>query len=343
MLIEIGDNIMITINPKLEKYIFEELHGVYSPSYLEAVDNLGNDEERNLRYLGTYFPRTFVEAYRIYENLFSKKAVYDKFAELKTINVLTIGSGTGGDLIGLVTLLNQIYQDKFICIHSYDGNVIALKYQEKILNDSYKYMDCHRNRVILYTKTCVFNERNSIKDCLKEENFDEFFHIVQSFKFGNELFNSLVNENVFLDLMYIAADNLIQSGIFVMEDVTIRNIDSRYNPCEMTNQVRKYYKHIIDSDLIYVIPKSCAKWNNFCRNKNCFSQVIFNSENRYAKDISKVTFKVFIMNPLGTEVVSQLGSENCYLLSDRTYCTGENYYYNQDNPPKDPWEFAFKL
>lgn len=68
---------MININPKLEKYIFDVLRGVYSPAYLEASSNLKNDEDDNKRYLGTYFPRTFVESYCIYKQLFSNKDIVE--------------------------------------------------------------------------------------------------------------------------------------------------------------------------------------------------------------------------------------------------------------------------
>lgn len=334
---------MININPKLEKYIFEVLGGVYSPSYLEAVDNLGNDEERNLRYLGTYFPRTFVEAYCIYDNIFSNRAVYEKFASLARINILIIGSGTGGDLVGLLSVLNTKFSNKQIYIYSFDGNKKALSYQRNIVNAFYSYSENNGNIIKGNTYTRVFDKDRTLVKVFEEELGEEFFHIIQSFKFGNELYNSLVNENVFYDLIYIAEEYLDESGIFVMEDVTIKNWDGKYNPCEMTNQVRKYYRKNRNSDLVYVIPKSCAKWNGLCNCKDCFSQVMFGVQYREADEKSKVTFKVFMMKPLGTEVLSYFGNENCYLISDRTYCTDDNYYYNCDNPPKSPCEFAFKL
>lgn len=334
---------MININPKLEEYIFDELGGVYSPSYLEAVDNLGNDEERNLRYLGTYFPRTFVESYYIYTNLFSNALVYKEFNKLENINVLSIGAGTGGDIIGLLTVLSEKFEDKKICIWSYDGNEGALRYQNTLVEHFDDYTDINTNRIELHLEHVVFNKKNRIRKILKEKNFDDWFHIVQSFKFGNELYNSFVNDNIFYDLMYIAEENLNESGIFVMEDVTIKNWDCKYNPCEMTNQVRKYYEKFQDSDLVYIIPKSCAKWNDLCNYEECFSQYKFDVEHRYEKKGSKVTFKVFMMNPLGTEVLSYIGNENCYLISDRTYCTDDSYYYDQDNPPKYPCESAFEL
>ena len=48
----------------IDDYIFGELKAEYSPNYQELnVDyNLNNTESENRKYLGTYFPRSWVES-----------------------------------------------------------------------------------------------------------------------------------------------------------------------------------------------------------------------------------------------------------------------------------------
>jgi len=132
---------MLNINPKLEKYIFDELGAVYQIDPENVSCNLANDREANLNYLGTYFPRSFVESYNIYTNLFSNGCIKRAFLERETINILDIGSGTGGNLIGLLQVLNDTYRDKNIGIYSIDGNDIALEYQRRFIRDLYKFME----------------------------------------------------------------------------------------------------------------------------------------------------------------------------------------------------------
>ncbi len=63
---------MLNINPYLERFIFDELKAQYDPDPIAALHNLDNNEQQSQRYLGTYFPRSFVESYNIFYRLFNR-------------------------------------------------------------------------------------------------------------------------------------------------------------------------------------------------------------------------------------------------------------------------------
>lgn len=86
---------MYNINFPLYKYILEELHATYHEEYFDVQYNLQNDEEKNKKYLGTYFPRSFKESYTIFEDIFTVLIDYG-FFQNDTLNILDFGSGTGG-------------------------------------------------------------------------------------------------------------------------------------------------------------------------------------------------------------------------------------------------------
>lgn len=121
---------MLKINKRLENYIFKDLEAEYCLDPLGVSSNIDNDEEKNKKYLGTYFPRSFVEAYRIYDNIFLNELILNEFNKKYELNILDIGSGTGGNLIGLLNVLVKKLNNKHFKIHSFDGNKIALLYQK---------------------------------------------------------------------------------------------------------------------------------------------------------------------------------------------------------------------
>lgn len=326
---------MMTINLLLEKYIFEELGGIYSPAYLDASLNLENDEEKNKRYLGTYFPRTFVEAYYIYNNIFLNEQIIQVFKDKKEINILIIGSGTGGDLIGLLQVLNNYFIGKKINVYSFDGNKIALRYQRTMIKDLNKFMN-NCNNISVTTYETQFTELKDIKTLLERNSIPKDFDIVQTFKFCNELYNQCTDKNVFKEIVGIAEEYLLENGVLVLEDITNKNSDGKFNSVELTNQVREYFKENSKSVLGYIIPKCCGKWHKICNCNSCFTKLEYNVSHRWADEISKITYKLIVKNPLGEHLSKYLGDEDCYIISNNTYCTNDNYLYNQPYPPKLP-------
>ena len=81
---------MKNINDKLDSYIFETLNVKFSPDYSKATSNLENSEEDNENYLATYFPRSFFESYKIFNNIFSNQLIYNKFDEKENIVIVDI-------------------------------------------------------------------------------------------------------------------------------------------------------------------------------------------------------------------------------------------------------------
>lgn len=93
------------------------------------------DKNDVLNYLGTYFPRSYAEAYCIFTEFFKKNPEYT----FKTnLNVFDLGCGTGGEIIGLIDCISkQIPEIQEITFTAMDGNEHALRLLERIFT-SYK-------------------------------------------------------------------------------------------------------------------------------------------------------------------------------------------------------------
>ena len=92
----------------LDNYIFNDLKAQYSPNHERFDFNLDLSESDILKYLGTYFPRSYGESFCIFDNLFQNKLYNAIFnAHDNVINIVVVGCGTGGDLLGLLTIITK--------------------------------------------------------------------------------------------------------------------------------------------------------------------------------------------------------------------------------------------
>lgn len=339
-----GKKYMQTINNELEKYIFEDLDAEYVLDTDGVKYNLDNDEEKNKKYLGTYFPRTFVESYHIYKQLFENAFVKEYFYNKSAISILAIGSGTGGDLLGLLQVLNECYQDKQIVIYSFDGNENALAIQENLIENFHQFMSCNYNKIRVKTYRVAFTSVKNIADSLEQCHIPAV-DIMQSFKMCNEIYNRENEKNIYYEFIELAEQCLNRNGILVLEDITNRNDDGRYNSVVMSDQLRRYFSENPQSTLKYIIPICCAKWYNRCTWRNCLSIVEYKVSHRWVvNEKTKVTYRVIIKNPLGLDIYNAIGEGDCYQLAPKTYCTKDDYLYNQTEAPsndvKDPYRIS---
>lgn len=260
---------MININKKLYEYI-KKRGAEYKPNYKEAKSNINNDNKKNLIYLGTYFPRSFKEAYEIYKNIFLNKYIFEKFQEKENINILDIGSGTGGNLIGLIQVLNEVFRDKKINIISIDGNDNALLIQKDLIGNICQFID-KKNKINYEYHIIKFQSNSNIKSQLNEKIDENYFDIIQSYKFLNELYNMNNNNAYYKEVLELSELHLKENGLLCLVDIT-NEINIKVNSYEKQYMSKIINKECIDyltnnSDLVYIIPKCCALIYKTCEKK----------------------------------------------------------------------------
>ena len=115
----------------LDDLLFKEMGAKYCPQY-SNMTNIDDDKEKTLNYLGTYFPRSYAESYCVFSAYF--KANNSVYLDKEELSIFDFGSGTGGEIIGLLTVLDeQLPNLKKVRIVALDGNQHALRLYEKVL------------------------------------------------------------------------------------------------------------------------------------------------------------------------------------------------------------------
>lgn len=333
---------MIEINKKFFDYLYEELGAEYhkSPSAVEC--NLKNDMKKNLEYLGTYFQRSFVEAYYIYSNLFDNEDIFEKYNKKSVFKVLDIGSGTGGSLFGLIQVLMERFSGKEIKIISIEGNENAVDLQVKIFQDLNKLIDYNNNMVNGTAHIMTFSNKDELDLKLSKLGIDGTIDIMQSFKVVNEFYriDYETNKGMYSQLLSLGNKWLRKSGILCVVDVTNKINNGEYASIMFNEEVKKYMCSE-EPDLVYIIPKCCAvHYKNCTKGNTCFSKRTFKVHFGYRIDESKINCKVFIKPKLGIRVKKDIINNICKWYNDdlyTCYCKDISDNYNCTKMLKEPY------
>lgn len=274
----------------LEQSIFKKHHAQYAPNHERFDMNLDLSDEELKVYLGTYFPRSYCESFCIFENIFENQK-YRSLATKETINILDIGSGSGGNLFGLLVAINKYAISKQeVNIISIDGHAGALEILSELMEDFTKISNFN-----IKLKT-VNKQLKSITDMhwLENNNFD----LIISSKLGCELIANGWTD-FYAELTDFCLPKLSSTGLYVLLDVTTK-VTSDYNPILMSNQINSVIKNM--KHYKSLIPISCGEFESTCTG-NCFTQRIFYIAHKFKrKDKSKVAYRIIGQ----TDFVNQL-------------------------------------
>lgn len=87
-----------------------------------------------LNYLGMYFPISYAEAYFIMSDFLSTQTAF--FANQKELYIFDFGSGTGGEIFGLLDAIKEsLPHVEKIKVKALDGNQAALQLLEQVLSE----------------------------------------------------------------------------------------------------------------------------------------------------------------------------------------------------------------
>lgn len=288
----------------LDSLIFEELSANYAPDYVRYEYNLDLSKEEVKTYLGTYFPRSYTESFCIFDNLFSNTKYYSIMQQKSEISILDFGCGTGGEIIGLLTILCRYLPNlKNVKILAIDGNHSALRYSAKIVER--------------FKSQCLFPIKYNvgpiaISDCSDVEIMDEIvqstFDFILSFKAICELISKKrITGNAYQYVAEILAPKLTDNGLITLLDVTVKNdIIGTYYPIYMNQGLRTFLNN--SETYKTLIPLPCHKFENSCT-QQCFTQrTFFVTHSRRSNDISKVSYRIMGKNGFIQSIVPEFSN-----------------------------------
>ncbi len=137
--------------PWLDSYIYDRIGASYDPRYKRFAYNDDLTEEEARIYLGTYFPRSYAEHFLIFENLLSNPIFRAKYEAKRHLSVFSIGAGTGGDIVGMLTAIDKFLPSSIgITLVALDANQNSLALQKDVI-DRYSTIS---SRDISLTQVC---------------------------------------------------------------------------------------------------------------------------------------------------------------------------------------------
>lgn len=225
----------------LDKYIFDELGAKYCRS---CSDMTVIDWDRNdiLNYLGTYFPRSYAEAYCIFSELF--KSHVQRWNDADNLKIFDFGCGTGGEIIGLAkAIAESIPNIKTITVKALDGNTHALRLLEKVASESSSHIGVNLCVDVIPCKIDDFYDL-SILDTILSGGFD----IVMSVKAVCEFVTKecFEKKNAYKHIVEFMLPKLNDNGIFFLEDVTTyNNVSQEWLPKMMDEGLANLSEHTL--------------------------------------------------------------------------------------------------
>ncbi len=206
----------------LDNFIYNDLNAKYcrSNANITVIDWDKNDI---LNYLGTYFPRSYAEAYCIFTEYFQNNT--DTFADKEELTIFDFGCGTGGEIIGLLTVLNELRPNlKIVKIVALDGNQNALRLYDKVITELQNHIDfCIENDTAL-VPIGDFYDLHILDDVI-----DKQFDVIISFKAICEFVtkDQFEKHNAYEHIVKFLTPKLVKDGLLLLVDVTSYNDTSQ--------------------------------------------------------------------------------------------------------------------
>ena len=281
----------------LDDFIFSKLNAIYAPDFQRFDYNLDLTGEEILKYLGTYFPRSYAESFCIFDNIFQNIAYHQIISNKTSLNILSIGSGTGGDIIGLLTTIEKFYPNvREINIWAIDGNKEALNILRQIIDD---YSNHVTKKISLSIEFFVFD---SISEFQSEEIISNKFDFILSFKFICEIISLGEGkyDNSYYEFAHKFLPLLSQDGLCLLLDLTTKPIHNTYYPILMNKQLNQALRELDEFETLLPIP--CSTYSENCY-VECFQQKTFTiTHSKHTNDKSKVAYRVIVPKELKRKI-----------------------------------------
>lgn len=186
---------MRELNPTLYEQI-EEWYEQLSPEVNvlalgDKEDNLHNSKEAIIACLVEQFPVSYRQCYEIYADLFQNVEIFQAYNQLSVIQVLALGTGSGGDVFGMIHAIEEFFSDKVVNIFTVEGNKLALRSQMNMFRH-YMSLGIIKNEInLIPISTVVQPSFKGFKEKLTQLCFQPYdfnkFDLIQSVNWMNEL------------------------------------------------------------------------------------------------------------------------------------------------------------
>jgi len=290
-----------TVLPEWLDDCLSELGAVYSPKNTRYQYTLDLSEPEVKVYLGTYFPRSYCEAFCIAGNLFTNScymaSLRDALASFGEINILDIGCGTGGEIIGLLDAIRKFLPSSVsVNVWAFDGNEISLRCMKQIAG---VFRERFGTDTEVREKLWMIGSESDLAAMADEVNGIRFDFILCC-KMGGELISGKVTDSPYSLVAEKFSGLLKPAGLLLILDVTIKLGDNGWLPVAMNHELNAFGRS--QDEFGTLIPKPCGKYPE-C-SCNCYTRQTFTVRHSGAEyDESRVCYRIICRNSLRKKMV----------------------------------------
>ncbi len=289
----------------LDDIIFNEYKAVYNPSPEDVMSNADKDYDFAILYLGTYFPRSYAEAYCIFGKLLDNKNYYQVMDEYSELNILDFCCGTGGEIFGIISILHERLPNlRRIHIDAFDANSEYIKFLFHLGNKLKENIDIN---VSINPQCYYIGAEQHLQDIVNYTN--SLYHIVLSCKALNEFIQHDVfpNENIYEKIARTFLPCLDKNGLLLLSDLSHKDPKKGLFYPEILN---KGFNSLIRSDNSFksFYPYPCFFFERKCQ--GCYMQdIVYVSHSRRDKDISKIAYRIIGETAFVEKMMSGVSSQ----------------------------------
>lgn len=292
----------------LDKYLFSDLGAKYSPNHSIFEYNLNLNTGEIKVYLGTYFPRSFVEVKSIFEEFSQNSNYLSLVGERTSVSILDLGCGTGGDLFGLLSFLEK-YEPSLesVKLLAIDGSQMALRFFEKIMAEFKK----HSRLKIDYRIGPVFIESENDLNLVSDVLSDKYDLILSCKAICEMLAKRRIKNKAYKQTASMLSSKLTDKGIMLIEDVTIKSpATEKFIPYMLNAELNEFVAENDEFATIY--PTACKDKESKCINGCFFKKEIRVTHSAKNNDISKIIYRIIGKKPFAENIVVSSKGETEY-------------------------------
>ena len=202
----------------LDEMIFGELKAKYNPSCCDiTVIDWNKTEIKN--YLGTYFPRSYVESFCLYTQWFKNN--FEVYKTRRDLSVFDFGCGTGGEILGFLDAAEKCLPAiESVKVRALDGNHHALRNLERFVE---RRRSISKLAVSLKTMPVMiddFYDLGVVRSVI-DDTFDFFMTWKSICEFVTK--QQFEEYNPYTNIIQVFSDILVPDGRMLIIDVSTKN------------------------------------------------------------------------------------------------------------------------
>lgn len=254
----------------LDNFIYKQKGGTYKPvcSGMTVIDWNRVDL---LKYLGTYFPRSYAESYCLFDYIFHRDPSWNNRTDL---SVFDFGCGTGGEAVGMLAAISENLPNiKSITINAQDGSTPSLLIYEEVMLEM-----ARRCNVSVGNRPLPFLIEDSNDLDTMSSVLQKTFDIIVASKTLCEYVtkNRLGGENPYEQFTRMFLPKMKSNGLILITDVTTHN-----------QQVNDWVPRIMDKGIDFLDMKIYNVEGN-----DGYSDSFSVSHSRHQEDFSKIAWRI---------------------------------------------------